>query len=106
MVDDADPFPVVLQRVVSWLQGRELGTKYKYAILTDGWVSLQSCFFFSSLLLHLRLFNLFRRSWDMSKFLNIQCRVSRIRYPQFAKKWINIRKSYGNFYKVCFPAFI
>lgn len=75
MVDEADPFPEVLQRVVAWLQERELGTKYKYAILTDG-------------------------AWDMSKFLNIQCRVSRIRYPQFAKKWINIRKSYGNFYKV------
>lgn len=43
----------------------------------------------------------------MSKFLNIQCRVSRIKHPSFAKKWINIRKSYGNFYKVwidcCFP---
>lgn len=75
MVNEADPFPAVLQRVVAWLQERELGTKYKYAILTDG-------------------------AWDMSKFLNIQCRVSRIRYPQFAKKWINIRKSYGNFYKV------
>lgn len=75
MVDEADPFPDVLQRVVAWLQERELGTKYKYAILTDG-------------------------AWDMSKFLNIQCRLSRIRYPQFAKKWINIRKSYGNFYKV------
>lgn len=75
MVEEADLFPVVLQRVVSWLQKRELGTKYKYAILTDG-------------------------SWDMSKFLNIQCRVSRIKYPPFAKKWINIRKSYGNFYKV------
>lgn len=36
----------------------------------------------------------------MSKFLNIQCQISRIRYPQFAKKWINIRKSYRNFYKV------
>ncbi|KAK0153519.1 3'-5' exoribonuclease 1 [Merluccius polli] len=75
MVDEADTFPQVLQRVVLWLQERELGTKHKYALLTDG-------------------------SWDMSKFLNIQCRVSRIRYPQFAKKWINIRKSYGNFYKV------
>lgn len=75
MVDEADTFPTVLQRVVHWLQERELGTKYKYAMLTDG-------------------------SWDMSKFLNIQCRVSRIRYPPFAKKWINIRKSYGNFYKV------
>lgn len=38
MVDDADPFPDVLQRVVTWLQERELGTKYKYAILTDGYV--------------------------------------------------------------------
>ncbi|XP_047431175.1 3'-5' exoribonuclease 1 [Mugil cephalus] len=75
MVDEADPFPDVLRRVVAWLQERELGTKYKYTILTDG-------------------------AWDMSKFLNIQCRISRIRYPQFAKKWINIRKSYGNFYKV------
>lgn len=75
MVDEADTFPSVLQRVVLWLQEKELGTKYKYVLLTDG-------------------------SWDMSKFLNIQCRVSRIRYPQFARKWINIRKSYGNFYKV------
>ncbi|XP_029018656.1 3'-5' exoribonuclease 1 [Betta splendens] len=75
MVDEADPFPEVLQKVVAWLQERELGTKYKYAFLTDG-------------------------AWDMSKFLKIQCRISRIRYPHFAKKWINIRKSYGNFYKV------
>ena len=42
MVDEADPFPEVLQRVVVWLQERELGTKYKYAILTDGYdASLQ-----------------------------------------------------------------
>uniref|UniRef100_H3D565 3'-5' exoribonuclease 1 n=1 Tax=Tetraodon nigroviridis TaxID=99883 RepID=H3D565_TETNG len=75
MVDKAEPFPAVLERAVAWLQERELGTKYKYAILTDG-------------------------SWDMSKFLNIQCQISRIRYPQFAKKWINIRKAYRNFYKV------
>ncbi|KAJ8393969.1 hypothetical protein AAFF_G00055020 [Aldrovandia affinis] len=74
-VDKADSFSDVLKRVVVWLQEKELGTKYKYAVLTDG-------------------------SWDMSKFLNIQCHVSGIRYPQFAKKWINIRKSYGNFYKV------
>lgn len=57
------------------MKSKELGTKYKYCILTDG-------------------------SWDMSKFLNIQCQLSRLKYPSFAKKWINIRKSYGNFYKV------
>ncbi|XP_051911894.1 3'-5' exoribonuclease 1 [Hippocampus zosterae] len=74
-VDAAKPFPAVLKRVVKWLEERELGTKYKYTFLTDG-------------------------AWDMSKFLNIQCRISQIRYPRFARKWINIRKSYGNFYKV------
>ncbi|KAF5922386.1 hypothetical protein HPG69_009426 [Diceros bicornis minor] len=73
-VDRADTFPQVLKKVVDWMKLKELGTKYKYSILTDG-------------------------SWDMSKFLNIQCRLSRLKYPPFAKKWINIRKSYGNFYK-------
>ncbi|NXT85730.1 ERI1 exoribonuclease, partial [Zapornia atra] len=75
IVDKADPFPQVLRNVVEWMRQRELGTKYSYSMLTDG-------------------------SWDMSKFLSIQCRVSRIKYPSFAKKWINIRKLYGNFYKV------
>ncbi|XP_006884203.1 PREDICTED: 3'-5' exoribonuclease 1 [Elephantulus edwardii] len=74
-VDRADTFPQVLKKVVDWMKLKELGTKYKYSILTDG-------------------------SWDMSKFLNIQCQLSRLKYPSFAKKWINIRKSYGNFYKV------
>lgn len=41
MVDEADTFPAVLGRVVDWLQERELGTKYKYAILTDGYVLTQ-----------------------------------------------------------------
>uniref|UniRef100_H3A0J9 Exoribonuclease 1 n=1 Tax=Latimeria chalumnae TaxID=7897 RepID=H3A0J9_LATCH len=75
MVDHADAFPQVLQKAVDWMKERELGTTYKYAVLTDG-------------------------SWDMSKFLNIQCRLCHVRYPLFAKKWVNIRKSYGNFYKV------
>ncbi|XP_056124277.1 3'-5' exoribonuclease 1 [Rhinichthys klamathensis goyatoka] len=75
MVDEAKTFDQVLKRAVSWLQEKELGTKYKYTFLTDG-------------------------SWDMGKFLRTQCKLSQIRFPQFARKWINIRKSYGNFYKV------
>lgn len=43
MVDEADPFPAVLERVVAWLQERELGTKYKYAILTDGYAPTCCC---------------------------------------------------------------
>ncbi|XP_051956726.1 3'-5' exoribonuclease 1-like [Xyrauchen texanus] len=75
MVDEANTFHAVLKRAVSWLQQKELGTKYSYMFLTHG-------------------------SWDMGKFLYTQCRLSRIRYPNFARKWINIRKSYRNFYKV------
>ncbi|XP_033920889.1 3'-5' exoribonuclease 1 isoform X1 [Melopsittacus undulatus] len=75
IVDKAETFTQVLQNVIEWMRQRELGTKYSYSMLTDG-------------------------SWDMSKFLNTQCRISRIKYPSFAKRWINIRKSYGNFYKV------
>lgn len=101
MVDEADSFPAVLERVVAWLQERELGTKYKYAILTDGYAGT-CCYTYLYVLvlysLSMRCFVF--RSWDMSKFLKIQCQISRIRYPQFAKKWINIRKSYRNFYKV------
>uniref|UniRef100_A0A8D2MIK7 Uncharacterized protein n=1 Tax=Zonotrichia albicollis TaxID=44394 RepID=A0A8D2MIK7_ZONAL len=35
----------------------------------------------------------------MHKFLNIQCFISRTKYPSFAKKWINTH-NYGNLYKV------
>ncbi|XP_042634858.1 3'-5' exoribonuclease 1-like [Cyprinus carpio] len=75
VVDEAETFHQVLKRAVSWLQEKELGTKYTYTFLTDG-------------------------SWDMGKFLHTQCKLSCIRFPPFARKWINIRKSYGNFYKV------
>lgn len=99
-VDAAKPFPAVLKRVVKWLEERELGTKYKYTFLTDGWVSLFGSHFSKACWNPDIFFPALCRAWDMSKFLNIQCRVSQIRYPRFARKWINIRKSYGNFYKV------
>lgn len=125
MVDDADAFPAVLERVVAWLQERELGTKYKYAMLTDGYVSkdpilalnvnseysmslspgqgnTKVCWTFFSSIVNCDSWSasFCSSAWDMSKFLNIQCQLSRLKYPQFAKKWINIRKAYGNFYKV------
>ncbi|XP_077565702.1 3'-5' exoribonuclease 1 [Stigmatopora nigra] len=74
-VNAAQPFPLVLKQAVKWLEEKELGTRYKYTFLTDG-------------------------AWDMSKFLNMQCCLSQIRYPAFARRWINIRKAYRNFYKV------
>lgn len=35
-VDRADTFPQVLKKVIDWMKLKELGTKYKYCILTDG----------------------------------------------------------------------
>lgn len=72
-VDDADDFTVVLKKFESWLTKHKLGTKNKYALVTDG-------------------------PWDMSKFLFLQCNISKIPYPQYAKKWLNLRKSFHNFY--------
>ncbi|XP_078004907.1 3'-5' exoribonuclease 1 isoform X2 [Phascolarctos cinereus] len=42
IVDRADTFPQVLRNVVDWMRLKELGTKYKYSILTDGNVYLQT----------------------------------------------------------------
>uniref|UniRef100_S4RWV4 Exoribonuclease 1 n=1 Tax=Petromyzon marinus TaxID=7757 RepID=S4RWV4_PETMA len=73
-VDAADYFPEVIDRVVNWMRQKGLGTTYTYAILTDG-------------------------SWDMARFLNIQCQLSQLPYPRFAKKWINVRKTFCYFFK-------
>lgn len=73
-VDNAETFPEVLSHFEAWLLKHELGTKYKYAIVTDG-------------------------PWDMGRFLYGQCQLSGIPYPSFGKKWINIRKTFSNFYK-------
>nr|CAD7399242.1 unnamed protein product [Timema cristinae] len=73
-VESAPLFPEVLANFEAWLAKHKLGTKHKYAIVTDG-------------------------PWDMGRFLYGQCKISDIPYPQFAKKWVNIRKVFSNFYK-------
>lgn len=73
-VDSADEFPMVLDEFEAWLKKHKLGTKNKYAIVTDG-------------------------PWDMGRFLYGQCKLSSIPYPMFARKWVNIRKMFSNFYK-------
>ncbi|XP_053406434.1 uncharacterized protein LOC123546709 [Mercenaria mercenaria] len=72
-VDKADLFPEVLGRVETWLQDRQLGVEKSYAVLTDG-------------------------PWDMFRFMYYQCKESDIEMPLWSKKWVNIRKSYCNFY--------
>ena len=36
----------------------------------------------------------------MGRFFSTQCRLCAIPVPKFARKWINLRRLYRNFYKV------
>lgn len=40
------------------------------------------------------------RPWDMQNFLNLQCSHSKICYPRWAKKWIDVRKLFSNWFGV------
>ncbi|PNF42020.1 3'-5' exoribonuclease 1 [Cryptotermes secundus] len=73
-VDTADTFPQVVKDFEAWLTKHKLGSKHKFTVVTDG-------------------------PWDMGRFLYGQCKISGLPYPKFAKKWINIRKAFSNFYK-------
>ena len=37
--------------------------------------------------------------WDMGKFLPEQCTLSGILVPDYAGKWVNVRKHYRRYYK-------
>ncbi|XP_041476908.1 3'-5' exoribonuclease 1-like [Lytechinus variegatus] len=74
MVDKADTFPVVLEKAERWMKQKGLGSKHSFAIATD-------C------------------SLDMDLYLKLQCLVSEITYPQYAKEWVNISKVFANLYK-------
>ena len=39
------------------------------------------------------------RPWDMNMYLNVQCKLSQVRYPAYARQWINLCKTFSNFYK-------
>ncbi|XP_071476963.1 3'-5' exoribonuclease 1-like [Diadema antillarum] len=74
MVDKAEEFPVVLQHTERWMKSKGLGSKHSFAIATD-------C------------------SLDMDLYLQLQCKVSEISYPKYAREWINISKVFANVYK-------
>lgn len=71
-VDAAPAFSEVLKNVESFLSRF---SNMKFVVLSDG-------------------------PWDMSRFLRSQCTMSKLPMPKWGKRWINIRKSYSNFYKL------
>lgn len=73
-VDAAEEFPAVFQKVEEWMSEKHLGQGNKFAVVTDG-------------------------PWDVSRFISLQCQHSDMIFPRWAKKWVNIRKTYGSHYQ-------
>lgn len=73
-VDSADSFKNVLKCFESWLKENNLTNRKQFVIVTDG-------------------------PWDMSRFLYGQCQYSKVEYPKWGIEWVNLRKSFSNFYK-------
>lgn len=74
VVNNAQTFSYVLRHFQNWLRKHNLGDKNKFCIVTDS-------------------------PLDMSKFLFQQCLHSKVSYPKWAKKWVNIKRSFSSFYK-------
>ena len=96
-VDRAPLFVDVLESFNNWVVKKQLGTKYSFAVVTDG-------------------------PWDMGKFLKDQCKVTmhfflfkkimskkpclfiieihyyQVEFPASFWYWVNIRKTFANFY--------
>uniref|UniRef100_A0A6A7G0P3 3'-5' exoribonuclease 1-like n=1 Tax=Hirondellea gigas TaxID=1518452 RepID=A0A6A7G0P3_9CRUS len=75
-VESAACFPEVLQEFEQWLVEQGVSSSdadTKFAVATDG-------------------------PWDMARFLLMQCSVSKLPFPSWARSWINLRKVFSNFY--------
>ena len=42
----------------------------------------------------------FSRPYDIARFLIDQCKQCRVEMPHYFNTWVNIRKHFGNYYKV------
>jgi len=73
-VDDAQLFPEVLNNFNDWLESHGLGLQHTFALVTDG-------------------------PFDVGRFLRLSCLQHQLDIPDWAKKWVNLRKGFANFYR-------
>ncbi|KAK3917429.1 3'-5' exoribonuclease 1 [Frankliniella fusca] len=73
-VDASDTFEIVLRKFEEWMSHHGLHSSHKCILVTDG-------------------------PWDMAQFFHGQCKVAGVQYPTWAKRWLNIRKAFRNYYK-------
>ncbi len=75
-VEHADTFVTVFERAHEWMNNQGLFEPgVHFAVVTDG-------------------------PWDMARFLVQQCMIDHICVPFWASRWINIRKTFTNYYKL------
>ncbi|XP_075243035.1 3'-5' exoribonuclease 1-like [Convolutriloba macropyga] len=75
-VDQADNFVTVFEKAHEWMEKQGLFEPgVHFAVVTDG-------------------------PWDIARFLVQQCMIDHICVPYWASRWINIRKTFTNYYKL------
>jgi len=78
-VDSSSQFPAVLEHFESWLEAEGLGTRFSFALVTDG-------------------------PFDVGRFLRLSCQQADIVVPDWGTRWCNLRKAFANFYRGGTPA--
>merc|ERR1712133_263602 len=73
-VDSAELFPDVLNNFNDWLEAHGLGLQHTFALVTDG-------------------------PFDVGRFLRLSCLQHQLEIPDWARKWVNLRKGFANFYR-------
>lgn len=73
-INESPKFVDVLHDFEKWLTKHNLLEKHQTTFVTDG-------------------------NYDFGLFLNVQCELSEVDFPTWAKKWINVKKYFANFYK-------
>ena len=78
-VDRSDIFENVLKHFESWMSKHGLGITKTFILITDG-------------------------PFDMGRFMYLQCKYSKISFPEYGMYWANLRKLFVNFYRNSFYA--
>lgn len=74
IVDKAEEMPAVLDQFQAWLAEHKLGTEHTFGLVTDG-------------------------PFDVGRFLRLSCAQYSTPVPNWASRWINVRKAFANFYR-------
>jgi len=75
MVDSADDFLTVMNQFNEWMISKGLGSEHTFAVATDG-------------------------PFDIARFLLLSCQQNELTVPEWASRWINVKKVFLNFYKI------